>query len=162
MLVGILFPTGAMPPCSQMPRFDPCMQYPYRRATYSPPEVDRIWLWVCHNKIPIYPIFYLLKGGYNLEYKWNESHTVRQHSHTYHSDCCYCCHYDLPNPNLKPLSLNPPRVQLCLPTWRKMLVSIVTRASLVVIWQQDSISLGPRVRVQSFWGLGFRGQSFLL
>ena len=29
---------------------------------YSPPEVDRIWLWVYYNKIPIYPIFYLLKG----------------------------------------------------------------------------------------------------
>ena len=29
---------------------------------YSPPEVDRIWLWVYHNKIPIYPIFFLLKG----------------------------------------------------------------------------------------------------
>ena len=29
---------------------------------YRSPEVDRIWLWVCHNKIPIYPIFYLLKG----------------------------------------------------------------------------------------------------
>ena len=31
---------------------------------YSPPLVDRIWLWVCSNKIPIYPIFYLLKGDY--------------------------------------------------------------------------------------------------
>ena len=29
---------------------------------YSPPKVDRIWLWVYDNKIPIYPIFYLLKG----------------------------------------------------------------------------------------------------
>ena len=27
---------------------------------YSPPKVDRIWLWVYYNKIPIYPIFYLL------------------------------------------------------------------------------------------------------
>ena len=27
---------------------------------YSPPQVDRIWLWVYYNKIPIYPIFYLL------------------------------------------------------------------------------------------------------
>ena len=26
------------------------------------PEVDRIWLWVYCNKIPIYPVFYLLKG----------------------------------------------------------------------------------------------------
>ena len=29
---------------------------------YSPPLVDRIWLWVYYNKIPIYPIFYLLEG----------------------------------------------------------------------------------------------------
>ena len=29
------------------------------------PEVDRIWLWVFYNKIPIYPIFYLLKGDDN-------------------------------------------------------------------------------------------------
>ena len=32
--------------------------------TYSPPQVDRMWLWVYYNKIPIYPIFYLLKGHY--------------------------------------------------------------------------------------------------
>ena len=32
---------------------------------YSPPQVDRIWLWVQYNKIPIYPIFYLLTGDYN-------------------------------------------------------------------------------------------------
>ena len=31
---------------------------------YSPPEVDRTWLWVYYNKIPRYPIFYLLKGSY--------------------------------------------------------------------------------------------------
>ena len=31
---------------------------------YSPPKVDRIWIWVCYNKIPIYPIFYLLRGDY--------------------------------------------------------------------------------------------------
>ena len=31
---------------------------------YSPPQVDRIWLWIYENKIPIYPIFYLLKGDY--------------------------------------------------------------------------------------------------
>ena len=30
----------------------------------SPPEVDRIWLWVYCNKIPICPIFCLLKGDY--------------------------------------------------------------------------------------------------
>ena len=29
---------------------------------YSPPEVDRIWVWVNYNENPIYPIFYLLKG----------------------------------------------------------------------------------------------------
>ena len=29
---------------------------------YSPPEVDRIWLWAYYNKIPIYPIFYLPQG----------------------------------------------------------------------------------------------------
>ena len=28
--------------------------------------VDSIWLWVCYNKIPIYPIVYLLKGNYTL------------------------------------------------------------------------------------------------
>ena len=32
---------------------------------YSPPKVDRIWLWVYSNKFPIYLIFYLLKGDYN-------------------------------------------------------------------------------------------------
>ena len=31
-----------------------------------PPEVDRIWLWGYYNKIPIYPILYLLKGDYIL------------------------------------------------------------------------------------------------
>ena len=30
------------------------------------PLVDRIRLWVSHNKIPIYPMFYLLKADYNL------------------------------------------------------------------------------------------------
>ena len=29
---------------------------------YSPPLVGGIWLWVYYNKIPIYPIFFLLKG----------------------------------------------------------------------------------------------------
>ena len=33
---------------------------------YSLPEVDRIWLWVHYIKIPIYTIFYLLKGDYRL------------------------------------------------------------------------------------------------
>ena len=27
----------------------------------NPPQVDRIWLWVYYSKIPIYPVFYLLK-----------------------------------------------------------------------------------------------------
>ena len=27
-------------------------------------QIDRIWLWVCYIKSPIYPIFYLLKGDY--------------------------------------------------------------------------------------------------
>ena len=31
---------------------------------YSRPEVDRIWLWVYDDKLPIYPIFYLLKRDY--------------------------------------------------------------------------------------------------
>ena len=29
---------------------------------YSSPKVDRIWLWLYYNKIPIYPVFYLRKG----------------------------------------------------------------------------------------------------
>ena len=33
-------------------------------SSYSPPKVDRIWVWVYSNKIPIYPIFYLLNGDY--------------------------------------------------------------------------------------------------
>ena len=33
----------------------------YLGVGYSLPQVDRIWLWVYCNKIPIYPIFYLLK-----------------------------------------------------------------------------------------------------
>ena len=33
----------------------------YRANSYSPPYVDRIWFWVYYNKVPIYPIFYLLK-----------------------------------------------------------------------------------------------------
>ena len=34
--------------------------------TYSPPSVDRISHWEFYNKILIYPIFYLLKGDYNM------------------------------------------------------------------------------------------------
>ena len=33
-----------------------------RKIEYSPPLVDRMWLWVYYNKIPIYPISYLLTG----------------------------------------------------------------------------------------------------
>ena len=33
---------------------------------YSPPSVNRIWLWVYHDKIPIYPNLYLLKGDFKL------------------------------------------------------------------------------------------------
>ena len=29
---------------------------------FRPSFVDRIWLWVHYNEIPIYPIFYLLEG----------------------------------------------------------------------------------------------------
>ena len=32
----------------------------------SPPQVDRIWLWVYYIKIPIYPILYLLRGIMNV------------------------------------------------------------------------------------------------
>ena len=32
---------------------------------YSPPCVDRTWLWICYSKNPVHPIFYLLKGEYN-------------------------------------------------------------------------------------------------
>ena len=31
-----------------------------------PLEQIKIWLWACYNKIPIYPIFYLLKGDYRV------------------------------------------------------------------------------------------------
>ena len=34
-----------------------------KNTIYSPPLVDRMCLWV-YYKIPIYPIFYLLKGDY--------------------------------------------------------------------------------------------------
>ena len=45
-------------------------QAPLAGLVYSPPQVDRIWLWVCYTKIPIIcPIFYLLKGDYTLNPK---------------------------------------------------------------------------------------------
>ena len=33
----------------------------FEKILYSPPLVDRVW----YNKIPIYPIFYVLKEDYN-------------------------------------------------------------------------------------------------
>ena len=43
---------------------------------YSLPYVDRLWLWVYYNKVPIYPIFYLLKGGlYSLLATSRKRHT---------------------------------------------------------------------------------------
>ena len=35
-----------------------------RTPTVSPNYVDRIWLWVFYEKIPIYAIFYLLRRDY--------------------------------------------------------------------------------------------------
>ena len=37
---------------------------PNQQKSYSPPYVDRIWLRLYYNKIPIYPVFYLIKGDY--------------------------------------------------------------------------------------------------
>ena len=42
----------------------PTRSCPTPRSVYSPPEVDRIWVWEYYNEGPIYPIFYLLKGDY--------------------------------------------------------------------------------------------------
>ena len=36
--------------------------FEFRVQGYNAPYVDRIWLWVYHNKVPTYPIFHLLKG----------------------------------------------------------------------------------------------------
>ena len=44
---------------------------------YSPPKVDRIWLWVYYNKIPIYRIFYLPEGDYSFE-KLSHSRIARR------------------------------------------------------------------------------------
>ena len=38
-----------------------------------PLKVDRIWLWVYFDTIPIYPIFYLLKGDYRAVVNSNSS-----------------------------------------------------------------------------------------
>ena len=40
------------------------ISFQWRSPLYSPPQVDRMSLWVYDNQIPIYPIFYLLKGDY--------------------------------------------------------------------------------------------------
>ena len=34
-------------------------------GVYSPPKVDRVWLRICYNQIPVYPIFYLPRGTIN-------------------------------------------------------------------------------------------------
>ena len=36
------------------------LQFGFRVQGYSPPEVERVWLTVYCNKVPIYPIFHLL------------------------------------------------------------------------------------------------------
>ena len=36
----------------------------FRRFRIIVPLKDRIWIWIYYNKIPIDPIFYLLKGDY--------------------------------------------------------------------------------------------------
>ena len=33
---------------------------------YSPPEIERIWLWVYYNEITTYPMFYLFKEDYRV------------------------------------------------------------------------------------------------
>ena len=40
-----------------------CYEHP-TIIPHSPPQVERIWLWVYLSKTPIYPIFYLLKGDH--------------------------------------------------------------------------------------------------
>ena len=42
-----------------------CGSAEYLAKAYSPPQVDRIWLWIDYNRIPTYSIFYLLTGHYN-------------------------------------------------------------------------------------------------
>ena len=48
-----------------------CVHVGYRSGStetmeaYSPPSVDRKWLWVYYNKIPICPMFYLLERDYH-------------------------------------------------------------------------------------------------
>ena len=55
-----------LPNLPGMPSTTKCRAKDRIGKPYSPPEIDRIWLWVCYKKIPKYPIFYLLKGDYKL------------------------------------------------------------------------------------------------
>ena len=65
--------------CSQGPSWDtletrgptmslksPQKDHSFGFKPYSPLYVDRIWLWVYYNKIPVYPRVCLLAGDYNL------------------------------------------------------------------------------------------------
>ena len=69
---------GEAPQVRPEAREVPCRLPPAPRAkacrVYSHPEVDRIWLWVYYNEIPIYPIFYLLKGHYRAESSGAKAH----------------------------------------------------------------------------------------
>ena len=46
------------------------------KEIYRPPQVNRIWLWVYYNKIPIYPIFYLHTGDYKMGPQWDYQHAM--------------------------------------------------------------------------------------
>ena len=62
--------------------------------TYRPPQVDRIWLWVYYNRIPIYITFYLPEGDYTLnpqpqgDYR-NPQFFFKSHKHApWHQPVC--------------------------------------------------------------------------
>ena len=64
--------TGALRPCtsSHDPQVSMGLGFKVsdsglRISSSSPPLVDRFWLWVYSNMIPMYPIFDLLKGHYS-------------------------------------------------------------------------------------------------
>ena len=62
-------------------------------SLYSPPQVDRIWLWVHYKKIPKYPIFYLLKGDHKLNRKDTSVLELRnkaaaEEKSVHHGACC--------------------------------------------------------------------------
>ena len=66
---------------------------------YSFPQVDRIWFWVYFKKIPIYPIFYLLKGDYRrtvLQLELSASH-AQSNGLTSHSQ--HLPHHERCSPN---------------------------------------------------------------